>query len=225
MNNKYNSKQKVIATVLTASIMVTTVSVCLTSNKQKSIFESALENTTDNLLITSVSQQLNESYQSMAQALAKNDISKVQRIAKNTLNKLDEIQYDFNKSNEEMNKVLVDIDSDELNKIQQGYEKEVQNKFSTVENLLTEISTDEKNIEENVQIYSELFENTDTDFYYNPNPELENAITAEYEDLDISKAKNVSDKVESLALDETAISEADLALTGDVAISDEIKLK
>ena len=225
MEIKYSPKQKVIATVLATSIMVTTVSVCLTSTKQNSIVSSAVENTTGNPLVTEISQQLSESYESMAQALAKNDISKVQSIAKDTLGELDKIQGEFNKSNEEVNKILVDINSDELNKTQQEYEQEIQNKFSMVENCLTEISNSEENIEENVQTYSEIFENVDTDSDYIHDPELENVVTADYEELDISKAKNVNDKVESLALDESAISEADMELTGDVAISDEIKLK
>lgn len=225
MKIKYSPKQKVIATVLATSIMVTTVSMCLTSAKRSSIVSSAVENTTGNPLVTEMSQQLSESYESMAQALAKSDTSKVQNIAKKTLSELDKIQDEFNKHNEEIDKVLADINSDELNKTQQEYEQEIQNRLSMVEDCLTKISSNEENIEENVQTYSEIFEEVDTDSEYIHDPELENVITADYEELDISKAENVSDKVESLTLDASSISKADMELTGDVAISDEIKLK
>ena len=191
MNIKYSPKQKIIATVLATSIMVTTVSVCLTSAKQNSIVSSAVENTISNSIVTEMSQQLSESCESMAQALAKNNTSKVQKIAKKTLGELEKLQAEFDERNEEIKVVLEDINSDELNKSQKDYEKEIQNKLLKAENYLTEISNSKENVEENVQNYSDIIEEVDTFSEYAPNRELENSITSDYEELDISKAQCV----------------------------------
>lgn len=225
MNIKYSPKQKIIATVLATSIMVTTVSVCLTSAKQNLLVSSAIENTTGNSLVSEMSHKLSESYESMAQALAKNNTSKVQKIAKQTLGELDNIQSKLNERNEEIKVVLEDINSDELNQNQSDYEKEIKNKFSMVEDCLTEISNNKENLKENVQKYSKLFENAQIKDEYIHDPELENVVIEDCQEYDISQAEKISNKVEALALDKASVSEADLELTGDVAISDEIKLK
>ena len=161
----------------------------------------------------------------MSEAFNKGDVRTTQTIAQKTLDELDTMKQEVSESNTEVNKVLSDIGSEDLNKKQEKYEQKIQEEFSMAESYLNAIKNDENSIKENIEAYSKLFETEESDIVadnseFNP----ENVIKADYEELDVKKAKSVS-SVPSLSLNESSLSEESLELTGDVAISDEIKAK
>ena len=223
---QYSKKQKVISVVLACTMVTAVASVAFTAIKNKKAVESAVQSTAGNLVVSQISQELAVAYDSMSQALSANDINAVHSIAEKTLDSLEDLKNDFTENNKEVNRVLDDIGSEDLNERQKLYEAEAEQQFSDAEKYLTALAKDSDNIESNISEYAKLFENPEDDAVVdNSDADPQNVVKGKYEELDISKAAKISDEVVSMSLDSSSNSEANNELTGDVLLSDEIKAK
>lgn len=223
---RFSKKQKTISVVLACTLVVAAVSVAFTAVQNKKAVESALQNTAENTIISKISEELSQSYSDMSQAFAKNDINTVKSIAKSTLGNIDDMKKELAENNNEVNKVLKDINSDELNKRQASYEEEANKQIENAEKCLGSISENNGDIKETLNEYEQIFNEPKKDVIVdNSNANPQNSVKGKYEQLDISKAENISDKVVSMSLDSTNTSGESLELTGDTAITDEIKAK
>ena len=226
-NKPYSKKMKVLSVILTGALLLTSVHVVFSTITHQTDVEQAVQNTAGNLQTLQISQQLTGTYDKMAQAVENHDVATARKIAGETLDGIQDIRNRFEKNNQEINKVVSDINSDELREKQEKYETVMEENFSHAEKYLTDIAQSDTDVEKTFHRYSELFtQPKEDDLSNNAEFHPDNVIREKYKTADISKAKKISDKVESLSLDTTLTSQqAETQLTGDVALSDEIKQK